>query len=366
MKIGLLSEAQTEPGSTYHRRYWELIKEVQFAEEMGFDFFGTSEQHFCGPLACVSAPDSLYPAIAMVTSRIKLRHMVVLPFLPFNNPIRVAERLATLDIVSNGRAEFGTGRANTLLQLDGFACSLDETRDRWEEGTEIVCKALMNDVFEHEGKFMKIPPRSLTPRAVQYPHPPVFMVTQSEDSHRVAGSRGLGALSWDMYMGWDYFERGLNIYREAIQNPTPLTGMVNNSFSATMLNAYCGESDAEARDRASIVFMDFVRGVIDDLYPNLGKRSKSYAYTSLLDSVREKSHDIDWLLAETSCLAGDPHTWIKRFKLYQEMGCDEVIVRLDGYHHEVMKQLELIGKWVIPHFRSPVGMAPSATHVAAP
>lgn len=366
MRIGFLSEAQTEPGSTYYRRYWELVEEVKCADKMGFDFFGTSEQHFCGPLASVSAPEALYPALAMVTERIKLRHMIVMPFLPFNNPIRVAERLATLDILSNGRAEFGTGRANTLLQLDGFGCSLDETRDRWEEGTEIVCKALMNEEFEHEGKFMSIPRRSLTPRCVQYPHPPVFMVTQSEDSHKVAGTRGLGALSWDMYMGWDYFEKGYNIYREAIKDPNPLTGMINNSFSATILNAYIGEHEGEARDRAEIVFHDFVRGVIDELYPSLGKRSKSYAYTTLLDNIREQSHDIDWLLAETSCLAGDPDTWIKRFRRYEAMGCDEVIVRLDGYHHEVMKQLELIGKWVIPHFRSPIGIVAEATHVAAP
>lgn len=275
MRFGYLSEADTEIGSTHHRRYWELIEEVQLAEEMGFDFFGTSEQHFAGPVASVSAPEALYPAIAMKTSRIRLRHMVVLPFLPFNNPIRVAERLATLDIVSNGRAEFGSGRANTLLQLDGFNVPVDETRERWEEGTEIVCKALMSDSFEHDGKFMKIPRRSLCPRPVQYPHPPVFMVTQADESHELAGRRGMGALSWDMYMGWDYFERNLQIYREAIKTPNPIGGYVNNCFSASILNCYCADSNAEAKARAEVSFPRFVRPVIDHLYPSLGKPSRS-------------------------------------------------------------------------------------------
>ena len=137
-----------------------MIDEVVLAEEMGFDFFGTSEQHFLVDLATVSAPEVFYPAIAMRTSRIRLRHMVVLLPFPFNHPIRVAERLATLDIVSNGRAEFGTGRANTLVQIDGFACPLDETRERWEEALEVVMKAFKDDPFSHEGKYFKIPPPS--------------------------------------------------------------------------------------------------------------------------------------------------------------------------------------------------------------
>ena len=110
MRFGFLSECETPEGTTHHRRYWEVMDEVILAEEMGFDFFGTSEQHFLVGLATVSAPEVFYPAIAMRTSRIRLRHMVVILPFPFNHPIRVAERLATLDIVSNGRAEFGTGQ----------------------------------------------------------------------------------------------------------------------------------------------------------------------------------------------------------------------------------------------------------------
>ena len=72
MKFGFLSEAETQPGTTHHRRYMEVVEEVIVAEEMGWDFFGTSEQHFISPVACVSAPETFYPFIAAKTSRIKL------------------------------------------------------------------------------------------------------------------------------------------------------------------------------------------------------------------------------------------------------------------------------------------------------
>ena len=351
MRFGFLSEAETQPGTTHHRRYMELVDEVILAEEMGWDFFGTSEQHFISPVACVSAPETLYPFIAARTNRIKLRHMVVLLPFPFNHPIRVAERLATLDIVSNGRAEFGTGRANTLLALDGFSCPLDETRARWEEGLEIVMKAFMNDPFSHEGKYFKIPPRSLSPKGVQQPHPPVFMVAQSPESHEVGASKGIGVLSFDLYFGFDYVKENYKIYRERIRHADPVGGFVNNCFTACVLNSVCAESTKDAMKIATQSFPRFVTPVIEELYPALGRRSDSYGYTLKMEKIRSKARDIDWMVNETSCLAGEPETFIARCKAYQELGADEIVFRLDGTHEEIMRSIKLIGKYVIPNFK---------------
>jgi alkanesulfonate monooxygenase SsuD/methylene tetrahydromethanopterin reductase-like flavin-dependent oxidoreductase (luciferase family) len=353
MRFGFLSEAETELGTTHYQRYHQVVDEVIFAEAMGFDFFGTSEQHFISPLATVSAPESFYPFIAAKTSRIKLRHMiVVLPF-PFNHPVRVAERIATEDIVSHGRTQLGTGRANTLLQLDGFQCPLDETRARWDEALDIIMKAFLNDPFSHEGKYFKIPPRSLSPKPVQQPHPPVFMVCQSEESHGVAAQKGIGTLSWDMYMGWDYFEKGYRIYRDNVGKTKPVGGFVNNSFGAVSLNAVCAETVAEARKAAHDSVMRFVIAVVDELYPDLGKRSKSYGYTLLLETIKEKAHDYDWVCNETSVLVGDPNTFIERCRQYQTLGADEIILRLDGNHQQIMRSLDLIGRYVIPAINTP-------------
>jgi len=354
MRFGFLSEAETPVGTTHYHRYWEVMDEAILAEAMGFDFFGTSEQHLLGGLASVSAPETFYAAIAMKTSRIKLRHMVVILPMQFNHPIRVAERIATLDIVSHGRAELGTGRANTLIQLDAFECPLDETRALWQEALIVVMKALKNDPFEHQGHYFKIPPRSLTPKCVQNPHPPVFMVCQSEESHGVAALNGIGTLSWDMYMGWDYFKKCTDVYKNAIGKHPPVGAIATNSFGAVSLNAVCADTMAGARKQAHDSVMRFATPVIEELYPDLGRRSKSYAYTLELEKIRHRARDYEWLCNETSILVGDPDFFVERIQRYKDMGADEIILRLDGDHAQIKRSIELIGKHVIPKFKNPM------------
>ncbi|MGD9765496.1 MAG: LLM class flavin-dependent oxidoreductase [Candidatus Binatia bacterium] len=355
MRFGLLQECETPPGTTHHRRYHEVMDEAVWAEDNGFDFWGTSEQHFLVHFSTVSAPETFYPAVAMRTKRLRLRHMVVLLPFPFNHPIRVAERAATLDIVSNGRVELGTGRANTLLQIDGFQVPIDETRARWEEGLEIVVKAFLHDPFSHEGRYFKIPPRSLTPKGVQQPHPPLFMVVQSTESHEVAGRKGLGAISWDMYMGREYWRDCIAAYRQGMRAGTPISELVTNSIGMTALHAAIAETTDEAVAIGGPSTLGFAGWVIEELYPALGKRSSTYAYTLSLEKLRSHAHDLDWLRKQTpSIILGDPDYWVARLKEYAEMGADEVIIRLDGQPHaSIMKQIELLGKYVIPKFKTP-------------
>lgn len=353
MRFGFLSECETPEGTTYHRRYWEVINEVVLAEEMGFDFFGTSEQHFLCGLCSVSAPESFYPAIAMRTSHIRLRHMVVV--LPFNHPVRVAERIATEDILSNGRIELGTGRANTLLQLDGFQCAADKTRELWEEALEVVMKAFLHDPFSHEGKHFTIPPRSLTPKGLQYPHPPVFMATQSAESHKLAADKGIGALSFDLFLGREYLEQMLFIYKSNIKYAKPVGGFVTNSFAATSFNVFCAPSIKEATRDAREPAMRFVRAAVDT-HESLAQRSKSYPYAELMERVRLRMNDFEWLCNETSVLVGNPDFFIERIKRYHELGVDEIIMRFDGNHEQIKRSIELVGKYVIPHFKTPGSM----------
>ena len=119
MRVGLLQEGEVLPGATYDSRYREMIEEVVLADRLGFSTWGTSEQHFSPPRFTVSAPEVLYAAIASRTEQIKLRPMAAV-LLAWNHPILVAERLATLDIVSHGRAELATARSNNLYTLEAF------------------------------------------------------------------------------------------------------------------------------------------------------------------------------------------------------------------------------------------------------
>ena len=130
----------TGPYNYYHR-YKDLIDEAVLAEKVGFDIWDTTEQHF-GTGATVSAPEVVFPYVAAMTNRIRLRALVTLLPFAFNHPVRVAEQIATLDILSDGRAELGVGRGNNILEIEGFGISFDETRPQMWEALEIIEKAL--------------------------------------------------------------------------------------------------------------------------------------------------------------------------------------------------------------------------------
>ena len=363
MRFGLLQECEVEMGSTHYFRTKELVKEVQHAEEMGFDYWGTSEQHFVSPLATVTAPEVLYGYMAARTSRIHLRHLVAL--LPFNinHPIRVAERIATLDVVSDGRAELGMGRSNHLWQLDAFGVKATETRPQMLEAMDIIDKALVQDEFEHDGPLLKIPRRRLSPKPVQSPRPPMFVIATSLESHQIAGERGLGVISHDNWRGWDYLTEQAQTYQSAIRDAKPMSegSVVNSSMGLCALTAYCDDTMERAKEIAGPIAYSFFNDVLEYLYLPLAKASPDYSYfkqTAIeLDEIRQK-RDLDALLDRTpGILIGTPDHLVEKIKRLQSMGFDEVVLRIDGLGHEnIMKALTLLGKFVIPEFKRPTSI----------
>ena len=171
-----------------------------FAEEMGFEFFGSSEQHFIPTGYTISAPEVLYGAIVALTSTIKLRHMSVVT-LRFNHPIRIAERLATLDILSHGRVEFGTARSNNIQCLKAFGVDPTTTRSEWRETMEVVVRALTESPFEFHGEHYDFDPVDVVPKLYRPQCPPIFVSASSYETHHVAGQIGIGAMSFDNWFG---------------------------------------------------------------------------------------------------------------------------------------------------------------------
>ena len=172
MKFGLEQSGGSPLGPyNYYHRYKDLVDEAVFAERMEFDFWGTTEQHF-SPKGSISAPEVFFPYLAARTHRIRLRALVTLLPFAFNHPVRVAEQISTLDILSDGRADLGVGRGNNILEIEGFGITPDETRAQMWEALEIIEKALTFEEFEHHGELLDLPRRRLVPKPLQTPHPP--------------------------------------------------------------------------------------------------------------------------------------------------------------------------------------------------
>src|ERR1700694_4210044 len=186
MDFGIFYEIQVDSPLKHRERdyqaFHDVMNQVVRAEEVGFTNFGTVEHHFQVGFAHSSAPELLYGALNQRTSKIRIGHAVVLLPFPYNHPVRVAERIATLDILSKGRVEVGTGRSGTIQELGGFGIPPGETRARWEEGLRILVEIWKSrdGTFSWKGHYSDIPDRTVVPMPVQRPHPPLWLACSNE------------------------------------------------------------------------------------------------------------------------------------------------------------------------------------------
>jgi alkanesulfonate monooxygenase SsuD/methylene tetrahydromethanopterin reductase-like flavin-dependent oxidoreductase (luciferase family) len=347
MRVGLLQEGDLT-GTDAPTRYHQLLDEVVLADKLGFSTWGTSEQHFSAPRFSVSAPEVLYAAAAAMTNTIKFRTMASV-LLAWNHPILIAERLATLDIVSRGRAEICTARSNNVQTMETFGVDPKDTRLQWEDSMDVLVKALNDDHLEHDGPVWKIPRRELVPRPVTVPHPPISVAASSEQSHTNAGQRGIGVISFENYFGFPYLQTCIDAYRTAFDNADHSSIVAPNDYCGLYVaTAYCAESKEEARRVARDVTLGYFEFILD-LYIPLAD-NPGYTYLEEIKALVEHRDDLDWLCDwSPSVMVGDPDDFISRIKKLEEMGIDEVLLRIDGVGHEnIAKSLELIGHEVIP------------------
>src|ERR1700742_3559288 len=151
------------------RHFLQMMEQIKLAEELGFTSVWSVEHHFLESFSHAAAPEVLLSYIAAQTSTIRIGHGVRLLPYPYNHPIRAAEQAATLDLLSQGRLEFGTGRSATAAELGGFGIDAAQTRAVWQEALELILKAWTNEVVEHEGTFFTQPPRTMVPKPLQSP-----------------------------------------------------------------------------------------------------------------------------------------------------------------------------------------------------
>jgi alkanesulfonate monooxygenase SsuD/methylene tetrahydromethanopterin reductase-like flavin-dependent oxidoreductase (luciferase family) len=348
MNFVAMSEVALSAGQTHAQRYWQVIEEAVLAERCGFDAFAVSEHHFAEVATC-SSLESFLTAIAMRTSRIRLRPAVFV--LPFAHPVRIAEQIATLDVFSNGRIDFGAGRGNYIAEMQAFEIPASETRARWEESLRIIAKALSQKEFSHDGRYFHIPPRSLVPRPVQNPHPPLWTAATSLEGSYLAGKMGLGEMTFANFLGFRWLTDARGRYLDGLAECEPIGASTTKSFSAFTV-AHCAETREQARREAWPGVNIFTSYVVAG-GPQLAKASKDYGYMRDYERFARKIRDYDFLVDESAVLCvGNPEDCIAQIRRYQEAGVDEMVLRIDLQPHEqIMRSIEMFGKEVIPKFR---------------
>lgn len=375
MEFSMIFEAQIAGPTPESERQLmhDCVEQAVLAEEMGFDRVWAVEHHTLHQYAHMSAPEILLTYVAAKTSRIRIAHGVIcLPF-KYNHPIRVAERTAMLDILSNGRLDVGFGKGSTDQELDAFGVDKDRAYDEVLTSLSIIPKMWQDETFEFESELLTIPPRRILPKPVQDPHPPMFLACTRSEMFEYAGAHGLGALALG-FAGPDDVATKSDLYRNAIasRNEDDVVG----AFANDKLVALCPAIVLEDREEAQRIGFRGQRFFVEAIAqwkggpppnPDTYDVNNEAALLAMQEATLKakfgseeiKSISIDEI--RTSGLQryninqayGSPDDAIAYIERLIEAGADEImfIMQMGTVPQAaILESIRQIGQHVIPHF----------------
>jgi alkanesulfonate monooxygenase SsuD/methylene tetrahydromethanopterin reductase-like flavin-dependent oxidoreductase (luciferase family) len=372
LKLSLMHELQKQrPWLSEDNRevYPETIEQIELADQLGYHAAWIVEHHFLPEFSHSPRPEIFLGHLAARTKRIRLGHGVVV--LPTQHPVRVAEGIATLDILSGGRIEFGTGRGLSPLEMRSFGVDPANTREMWEESLGMMKDIWKSEVFEHDGKYWKFPARPVLPKPVQNPHPPMWMAGTQPDSFRIAGEHGIGMIALNAGRP-ERLQKAIGTYRDAVANAKPIGDFVNNKV-ATMVMVHCGDDEGEAMEMGAAAakwYLGLGRRYSRDFSGSDEGAWGSYNPEDVPESYRwyaemaKKGSDLKSTLATMSTeemnemtvvVAGSPAHCLEQLKAYEAVGVDEILCLMQMGtipHEKIMRSIELIGTEVLPHFEN--------------
>ncbi|MFI6903570.1 LLM class flavin-dependent oxidoreductase [Nonomuraea sp. NPDC050394] len=260
ISLGYELEVRGRTREVEQQAFRNVIDQVVLGDQLGFDTAWFVEHHFTRGFSHSSAPDLVLAAISQRTERIHLGLGVVL--LPFQSPIRTAERVATLDVLSGGRVEFGTGRGASPLEYQAFQKPFEKSRQIWEDSLEATLAIWQADgePVSRSNEFFEIPDVSVYPRPVQEPYPRVWVASTSLEGYLAAARHGYNLLGMTMLKGIDDVAADIAKYRECL---------ADNGFDpasrrvALMIPWYVGQ----ARDEAADAVLWYIRRQVNLVTP---------------------------------------------------------------------------------------------------
>ena len=374
MKFGIFYEHQLprpwEDGAEY-RLIQDALDQIELADSLGIDYVWEVEHHFLEEYSHSSAPEVFLAAVSQRTKRIRLGHGIVQTPPPFNHPARVAERIAMLDLVSGGRADFGSGESSSESELGGFMIEPEQKRAMWEEGLRVAVRCMSETPFTgHSGDFVTMPPRNVVPKPMQKPHPPLWVACSRRETIHLAAQHGIGALAF-AFVDPEEAKHWVDDYYSTLENEGVPIGDAVNANVACVTTFMCDrdEETALARGIEGANFFGYSLAHYyvfgrhapagTDVWAEYQARRAEHGFDPVSVAMAARNNDrlgakvVQDGFAGLRGAIGTPDQIRDYLRRYEECGVDQVIFCSqagNNRHEHIMESLELFGKVVLPEF----------------
>lgn len=352
MKFGIFYEHQLPrpwAEGAELKLYQEALDQVELADRLGIDYAWQVEHHFLEEYSHSSAPEVFLAACSQRSKRIRLGHGIVLMPPAYNHPARVAERIATLDLVSAGRVEWGTGQGASAAEMGGFGVDPDQRQAMWLEAVREAANMLATSPYRgHAGAYFSMPCRNLVPKPVQKPHPPIWLACSKRESIHEAARRGIGALTF-AFIDQDEAEKWVGEYYDIIKSEACVpVGHAVNANVAMVTGFSCHADPQEARRRGvdGFRFFGYALGhhyIFGEHVP--GRTSIWANYEQARDALPA---------SPGAGGIGTPDEIGKSMRRFEEAGVDQVVLLQQSgksLHKDICESLELFAASVMPAFK---------------
>ena len=351
--------------------FQDALEQCVFADKMGLDYIWEVEHHFLEEYSHSSAPEVFLGAVSQRTQNIRLGHGIIQTAPQYNHPARTAERIATLDLVSKGRVDFGSGESSSAAELGGFQIDPEIKRQAWQEGLEVAVRCMTEEPFTgHEGVHCSLPPRNIVPKPVQSPHPPLWVACSRRETLLLAAEKGLGALTF-AFMDPEEAQTWVHDHEETFKRSCVPIGKAVNTDIACVTNMMTHPSERVAIERGLeggnffgyslahyYVFGSHVPGKTD-VWREFQQRREEKGYSPQAAAALEQER----LAAKVAAGQGDaglrgavgtPDQLRDYLLRYEQAGVDQIIfIQQAGRnkHEHIMESLELFDREVLPEFK---------------
>ena len=355
MKFGIFYELQLpRPWAEDDERqlYQNALSQVELADRCGYDYAWEVEHHFLEEYSHSPQPEVFLAAASQRTKNIRLGHGIIQ--LTTNHPARVAEKVACLDLVSNGRVEFGMGESASITELEPFARTMENKRAVFDEAVQAIFPMFADGASEHHGKYFQYPLRHVLPKPVQKPHPPIWMACSQLDTIERAGRCGMGALGFQ-FVSADAAHAWVHAYYNAItKRLTKLSHYTINPNIALVSFFMCAKTDEEARKRADgATFFQFALRFYG---ASTDRKRPAPGTVNMWDEYNawKRANPDAQEVALRGGLIGSPQTLRRKLAKFETSHIDQVILLNQAgknSHEHICESLELFAKEVMPEFQ---------------